>query len=198
MQHRVENYFQTLASLLDSSVATDAEGRTSALGTAFEGLIETLRATHDRGNRIFFIGNGGSAGIASHMANDFSKNGQLRAMALNDASSLTCLGNDLGYDQVFAHQLRLHASSGDLLVAVSSSGRSPNILEAVGAAREQGARVLTLSGFAPDNPLRSMGDVNLYVPSREYGFVEVSHLGLIHSILDLHMGWGERTLDVAV
>ena len=82
-----------------------------------------------------FIGNGGSAGIASHLAIDFSKNGGLRALAFNDPSALTCLGNDLGYENVFAKQIELHGRAGDLLIAISSSGRSPNILNAVEAAR---------------------------------------------------------------
>ena len=71
-----------------------------------------------------FVGNGGSAGIASHLAIDFSKNGGLRSLAFNDASALTCLGNDLGYENVFAKQIDFHARAGDLLIAISSSGRS--------------------------------------------------------------------------
>ena len=85
------------------------------------------------GNKLIFVGNGGSAAItASHMATDYSKNGNIRALALNDSSMLTCLGNDLGYDRVFAKQIELHARAGDLVIAISSSGRSANILNAVG------------------------------------------------------------------
>ena len=92
---------------------------------------------------------------------------------------------------MFAKQLEMHARQGDLLVAISSSGSSENILRAVGTARERGCAVITLSGFSPNNPLRQMGDLNLYVPSGEYGFVEVTHLSLCHAMLDLAMGWGE-------
>ena len=140
---------------------------------------------------MIFIGNGCSAAIASHMAIDYTKNGGIRAMAMNDGSALTCLSNDLGYENVFAKQLEMHARQGDLLVAISSSGSSENILPAVGTARERGCAVITLSGFSPNNPLRQMGDLNLYVPSGEYGFVEVTHLSLCHAMLDLAMGWGE-------
>ena len=73
----------------------------------------------------------GAPEFASHLAIDFSKNGGLRAMAFNDAAALTCLGNDLGYENVFAKQIEFHGRGGDLLMAISSSGRSPNILEAV-------------------------------------------------------------------
>jgi D-sedoheptulose 7-phosphate isomerase len=137
-----------------------------------------------------FVGNGGSAGIASHLAIDFSKNGGLRSLAFNDSSALTCLGNDLGYENVFAKQLEFHARPGDLLIAISSSGRSPNILAAVKTARARNCKVVTFSGFTEENDLRKTGDINFFVRSREYGFVEVSHLALCHAVLDIDMGWG--------
>ena len=99
-------------------------------------MRKTAHAAHDAGSKIIFVGNGGSAGIASHLAIDFSKNGGLRALAFNDPAALTCLGNDLGYENVFAKQLDFHARPGDLLIAISSSGRSPNILGAVKMARD--------------------------------------------------------------
>src|SRR6185436_20185844 len=102
---------------------------------------------------------------------------------------LTCLGNDLGYDQVFARQIQAHARAGDLLIAISSSGNSANILNAVAAARARRADVITLSGFAPDNKLRGRGDLNFWVPNGLYGFVEIAHLAICHAILDLAMGW---------
>jgi D-sedoheptulose 7-phosphate isomerase len=113
-------------------------------------------------------------------------------MAFNDPSALTCLGNDLGYENVFAKQIEFHARAGDLLIAISSSGRSPNILAAVTAARARNCRVVTYSGFTEDNDLRRTGDVNFFVRSREYGFVEVSHLALCHAVLDIDMGWGKQ------
>ena len=99
-------------------------------------MRKAAHEAHNAGNKIIFIGNGGSAGIASHLAIDFSKNGGLRALAFNDPSALTCLGNDLGYENVFAKQLEFHARPGDLLIAISSSGTSPNILSAVKEARD--------------------------------------------------------------
>jgi phosphoheptose isomerase len=99
------------------------------------------------------------------------------------------LGNDLGYDQVFAKQLELHPRSGDLLVAISSSGRSANILNAAVVARSGGGRIVTFSGFTADITLRRAGDVNFYVESSEYGFVEVAHLSLCLAAHDIEMGW---------
>jgi len=187
---RVDDYFGTLAALIRKAEATDAAARPLLLEAAFDEVRQAAHAAHDAGNKIVFIGNGGSAGIASHLAIDFSKNGSLRALAFNDPSALTCLGNDLGYENVFAKQLDFHARPGDLLIAISSSGRSPNILAAVKMARARGCRVVTFSGFDPGNDLRRTGDVNFYVRSHEYGFVEVAHLALCHAVLDLDMGWG--------
>lgn len=189
MTTSVDGYFTTLGAMGPATQATAADGRALPLAEAFAWINAAARDTHAAGNTVMFVGNGGSAGIASHMAVDFSKAGGVRAVTFSDASSLTCLGNDLGYENVFAHPVALHGRAGDLLVAISSSGRSPNILGAVAAARAKGCRVLTLSGFAPDNPLRALGDMNLYVPASAYGFVEVTHLALLHAILDDRQGW---------
>ena len=183
MNDRLRSYFATLAGLIEGAAASDAEGSLLPLAEAFQRVIGLTTA----GGRLLFVGNGGSAGIASHMAIDYSKNGGIPATAFNDGAALTCLGNDYGYEHVFAKQIEFHGRAGDLLIAISSSGRSANILKAVEAARRLGCGVVTLSGFAPDNPLRRSGEVNFYVASHEYGFVEVAHLALIHAWLDLAM-----------
>ena len=139
-----------------------------------------------RGNkqRVFFIGNGGSAAIASHMAADFSKNGGCPALAFNDPAALTCFANDLGYAEVFTNQLKLHARGGDVLFAISSSGQSANIRTAAMWATDKGVYTVTLSGFRHDNPLRQLGSENIYVPSSSYGVVEITHLACLHAVLD--------------
>ena len=185
----VKRYFDTLARLLHGTAVTTHDGTPLTLDQGIDWMRRAAAESHARGNKIMFVGNGGSAGISSHMAIDYSKNGGLRATAFNDPAALTCLGNDLGYEQVFAKQLELHLRPGDLLAAISSSGRSPNILNAVAVARSGGCRIVTLSGFAADNALRRAGDVNFYVASREYGFVEIAHLALCHAVLDIEMGW---------
>jgi D-sedoheptulose 7-phosphate isomerase len=169
---------------------TDRSGRTLTLDHAIDWMRKAAHETHDAGNKIVFVGNGGSSSIASHLAIDFSKNGGMRAQAFNDAAALTCLGNDLGFENVFAKQIDLHARPGDLMVFISSSGKSPNILAAVAVARGRDCRIVTLSGFGEDNDLRRTGDVNFYIRACEYGFVEISHLSLCHAVLDLDMGWG--------
>jgi D-sedoheptulose 7-phosphate isomerase len=189
MPNRTDRYFSALGSMAQRVIATTGDGSPMVLDSALETVVERARATHDGGGTIMFIGNGGSAAIASHMANDYAKNGRLRAVCYNDGAALTCLANDLGYENVFAYPISLHARTGDLLVAISSSGRSASILNGVAAARKAGCSVVAMSGFAPDNPLRHLGDVNLYVPDGEYGFVEITHLALCHAVLDYAMGW---------
>jgi D-sedoheptulose 7-phosphate isomerase len=192
VREQLSRYFATLSHLLNGAVVTNHVAKDMPLAEGCQWLRKAAHEAHDAGNKIIFVGNGGSAGIASHLAIDFSKNGGLRSLAFNDASALTCLGNDLGYENVFAKQLDFHAHAGDLLIAISSSGRSPNILNAVKTARERGCKVVTFSGFTEGNDLRKIGDVNFFVKSHEYGFVEVTHLALCHAVLDIDMGWGQR------
>ena len=193
MQARVEDYFSELARLPEQTLVTDNQDREMAMADLFPIMIERFARHRDGDGKLMFVGNGASASIASHMALDFSKNGKVPALAFNDAASLTALSNDEGYDQVFAKQIEYFAIEGDFLVAISSSGNSANIINAVHAARAKGCGVLTLSGLGADNKLRQMGDYNLFVPSGEYGFVEIVHGGLIHALLDIFMGWSAQS-----
>lgn len=158
----------------------------------YNGVLGYLKMVRDGagpgGARIIFIGNGGSAAIASHMAADWMKNGRMPTMCFNDASALTCISNDLGYENVFSLPLQYHARLGDVLFAISSSGESESVLNAVNWARENRLNVVTLSGFDPQNRLRGKGGVNFYVPSRSYGTVEISHLAILHGLLETVTG----------
>jgi D-sedoheptulose 7-phosphate isomerase len=184
----LQDYFLTLSDLLCGVEVTARDGAGLEFADAATSVMARARATHAAGDKLIFVGNGGSAAIASHMATDYSKNGGVRALALNDSSMLTCLGNDLGYDRVFAKQVELYARKGDLVIAISSSGRSANILNAVDAALAAGCTVVTLSGFTPDNPLRRKGEWNFYLASDRYGFVEIGHLTICHAVLDFLCG----------
>lgn len=152
-----------------------------------DGMNEACRRLRDlriTGHKAILVGNGGSAAIASHHANDFGRNGGLRALAFNDGALITCLANDFGYEEAFAQAISVHGDAGDLLIAISSSGRSANILNAVHEARRRGISTVTFSGFAADNPLVRLGDLNFYVPSSSYGVVETAHLLLLHAFVD--------------
>lgn len=188
MRDRIHGYFNALGNLPLATQVTGRDGAPIALADALEQTARRVRHTHDRGGKLMFIGNGGSASIASHCAIDYAKNGGMRALCFNDGAALTCLANDLGYEQVFAKQVEIHANPGDVLFAISSAGTSPNILNAVAVARRRGCFIITFSGFAPDNPLRPLGDQSYFVGSARYGFVEITHLSLCHAVLDLESG----------
>lgn len=189
MSELVRSYVGHIERLSTATLAADAHGIELGLAKGIERMMGLVKSTHERSNKVMVIGNGGSAAIASHLATDYTKNGGFRTQAFNDGSMLTCLGNDLGYDNVFAKQVAMFAQKGDLLIAISSSGQSQNILKGVAAARDAGCSVVTLSGFKPSNPLRTKGDVNFYVASNQYGFVEIIHLTICHAVLDILMGW---------
>ena len=180
-------YGRHVTEVVSHMEVTDRFGNTMPLVTGTEQLLTKLRETKMRGAKALFIGNGGSAAIASHQAADFWKTGQLRALAFNDPCLLTSVSNDCGYPEVFATPIAMFADPGDLLIAISSSGASENILRGAIASRRKQCFVVTLSGFAPDNPLRTHGDLNFYVPAEEYGLVELSHLMLCHYLLDRFM-----------
>jgi D-sedoheptulose 7-phosphate isomerase len=184
MLNWIKNHFNTLCHLQLNTVVTDKQGATISLDDGFLRYIQCVKSIRPANNKLMVIGNGGSAGIASHMAIDYSKNGRLHAMTFTDASAVTCLSNDYGYEHVFSKQIEYHGRKGDVLIAISSSGRSQNILNAVAAARNIGCQVVTFSGFEAKNPLSLQGDINFYVASQEYGFVEVAHLSLGHAMLD--------------
>jgi len=181
------DYLASLLTGLDAVIATGSGGDRIDTQQAFDDWVRLTREGHDQDRGLFFIGNGGSAMIASHMAVDACKNGELRALALNDPAFLTAIGNDIAFEEVFALPLRRLARRGDLLITISTSGNSPDIVSAIGAARDLGMRVVTLSGRAADNRSRAMGDLNFYVPVQRYGWVESAHQVLIHYWFDQYL-----------
>ncbi len=179
--------FNNLNNAFSLIEVTDDNNITISLDDAFNSLIMKMRECNKRGNKLCIVGNGGSAAIASHMAIDYTKNGGIRAIAFNDASLLTCLSNDFSYAKIFDAALDCYGDTGDILVAISSSGNSENILGAATKSNQIGMEIITLSGFEEDNPLRQMGDLNFYVPTKkgEYGIAEIMHLAILHTILDM-------------
>lgn len=148
-------------------------------------LFETFLKHKKQKSKLFFVGNGGSAAIASHMTADFMKNGGMNTYSLYNCAVTTCMGNDYGYEYIFSRQLDYLLGVGDLLVAISSSGNSLNILNAVKTAKEKNATIITFTGFEANNKVRQMGDVNVYVPCKKYGIVESVHNLMLQQIVDL-------------
>jgi len=186
------DYRHALVTGLEAMAATDRQGQAVAAGEAFGRWVALTREIHEAGRALYLVGNGASAMIASHMAADACKNGGLRAMAFNDPALLTAIGNDVAFDQLFALPLRRLAHPGDLLISISSSGNSPNVVRALEAAREMGLHTVTLSGKRADNRSRVLGDLNFYVPLQRYGWVESAHQLIIHYWFDQYLNrYGE-------
>jgi D-sedoheptulose 7-phosphate isomerase len=184
MERKTNNYYEDLKALMGTISITDEYGKEIFFYDGINSAIQIILKQTSSGNKIIFIGNGASAAISSHMATDFWKNGSIRAQAFNDTSLITCISNDFGYEYVFEKPIEMFADTGDILIAISSAGKSGNILRGVKAAREKQCQIITLSGFDLNNPLRSLGHLNFYVPSHSYGLVEIVHHSICHCILD--------------
>lgn len=183
--HDILRYIRDLSRLLLGVEVTQADGKSVDFVQGIDAALKRIAVLKGTSRKLIFIGNGGSAAIASHQALDFWRSCGVPAIAFNDPIHLTCVSNDFGYEHVFSKPTEIFANAGDTLIAISSSGKSKNILRGVEAARRRGCGVVTFSGFEPTNPLRAVGDLNFYVPSKSYGHVELSHLTLIHAMADV-------------
>ena len=155
-----------------------------------EGLIEIRNiwsAAAAAGNKILFAGNGGSSAIASHCAVDLTKAAGLRSMTFNEVDLITCFANDYGYSEWLVKAVEAYGDEGDVIVLISSSGRSPNILRAAEGSKAMGLSVITLSGFDSENPLREAGDINLWVDSQSYNVVEMTHHIWLVAAIDMEI-----------
>jgi len=179
-------YLEAVGQALQESEWT-IKGKAVEPDVGFAKLAECLKRRQEDSpvpqSKIMFVGNGGSAAIAEHMATDYTKAGRMRAQAFNSGSLLTCLANDYSFEEVFSRAVKMYADENDILVVISSSGRSRNVLRAAEAGQER-CCVVTLSGFHQDNPLRQLGYYNIYVPSLRYGTVEIAHYMILHALLD--------------
>lgn len=189
-----QKYLQAMSAALQQTEATLEKEKTD-LESALARAVELLKAVQSSGGTQFLFGNGASAAFAEHMALDWTKNGGVRSQYPSSSVLLTALANDISFQDSFATYLNRFANPGDLVVTISSSGNSENIIRAITAARQMECKVITLSGLKPDNASRRLGDVNFYVPARTYGIVECAHQVLLHMLIDSFMGieeW-ERT-----
>ena len=183
-QQTVMDYFHKLSELMRTLEVTDGRRTPLGLNEGAERAVQLVLATGENRQKAMLIGNGGSSAIVSHVQNDLCKAVGVQALVFTEPPLLTALANDDGYGSVFEGPIKLWAEPGDLLMAVSSSGESENILRGARASIDRGCHVITLTGFNPKNPLRQMGDLNFYVPSDVYGYVETTHAALTHFITD--------------
>jgi len=179
-----KTYIESVATALRYVEITNKDGGHISPDDALSNWCSLTSDIKQKKKNIFFIGNGASAMMASHMAADANKNGGVKSVAFNDSALLTTISNDICYEESFAFPLERFSESSDMLVAISSSGNSPNIIKAIEFACRINLTVITLSGLSPDNNSRSMGDINYYVPADTYGIVESAHQIILHCWLD--------------
>jgi len=182
-------WIETLRRVTAGTLVTGTE-RDPIIISLDQGVLKLTHRINERLGRVILFGNGGSLAIASHIATDFALAGW-PSIALTDAVAITSHTNDFGPAANFTKQLELlKIGYDDILIALSCSGKSANIIDAVKFARAAGNYVVTLSGFEPDNPLRRLGSLNFYVPAHEYGFVQLAHESILHAACDIENGWG--------
>jgi D-sedoheptulose 7-phosphate isomerase len=181
------NYFNSISQGLADSIYYFDRKRI-APGFFFQNIKDTLTKLREAGNKIFFFGNGASAAFASHMALDFSKNGKILSRALSDSAMLTALSNDCSYETAMVEFLEIErATKEDLVVTISSSGNSPNVVNVLNYCKEKGITSLALSGLKHDNKSVEFAKFSIYVPMKTYGMVECIHQIFLHLILDESM-----------
>ena len=147
-------------------------------------------------NKSIIVGNGGSAAIASHFSVDLTKNTGIRCVNFNESDLITCFANDYGYEHWVEKAVEFYGSEGDIFIGISSSGSSENILNGCRAAREKNfKKVITLSGMRADNPLRKLGDINLWADSKAYNHIENIHQFWLLAIVDMIIGKAEYSAN---
>jgi D-sedoheptulose 7-phosphate isomerase len=141
----------------------------------FKKFIDHIKNIKKKNNKIIFVGNGGSAAMASHVSVDFTKVCKIRSINFNEADLITCYANDYGYENWVKEALKSYASKNDLIVLFSSSGTSKNMLTAAKYCNQNKLNLVTFTGFNKKNPLGKLSKINFWVNSKEYNIIEMTH-----------------------
>jgi D-sedoheptulose 7-phosphate isomerase len=186
LQNYLNNYKKEFLRIVNCAVFTINDDEVNINKWFFE-IIKMLKKLKENKNCISFIGNGASCSMASHFAADFTKNAGITSYSNNEGALLTCFSNDFSFESVYKEILKRHMRNYDCLIAISSSGESKNILNAVEYIKEtnKDSIIITISGFNKKNSLRKKGNYNLHLDSMDYGLVESVHAYYIHMLLDL-------------
>ena len=147
-------------------------------------IVKILKKIKKDKKKVILVGNGGSAAMASHVSVDLTKMCKIRAVNFNEADLLTCFSNDYGYENWVQKALSFYADKGDLLICISSSGESKNIINGAKFAKKIGCKVITLTGFDKQNKVRKIGHINLWLDSKNYNLIEMTHHTWLLSIVD--------------
>ena len=169
-----QNYTKDISNLL-SSVETDL----------IRDTVKIIEEKNNSGGTIYIAGNGGSSSIASHVSVDFSKVARVQSKTFNNSNIITCFANDYGYENWIKEAMRAYCNANDLLILISSSGKSLNIINAAKFCQEINLDLITLSGFNKDNELSKLGKINFHVNSKNYNYIEMTHHIILVSIVDI-------------
>lgn len=150
-----------------------------------DALTKIFKNIKNKKSKIIIVGNGGSASIASHVSTDLSKVCKVRSLNFNEGNFLTCLSNDFGYENWVVEALKMHSDKTDLIILISSSGTSPNIINAAKYLKKNKIKLVTLNGFDKKKPpLKKFGDLNFSIDSSNYNMIENIHQFILLSALD--------------
>jgi D-sedoheptulose 7-phosphate isomerase len=178
------NHVKELNSIMNDLSVSKNDGAETSIDNAFLIWKKSTLLIREGKKTIFLIGNGASASMASHVAADLAKNARVRTEVFSDLSLITAIANDMGFENAFVEPLRRRMCAGDMLVAISSSGQSCNVILAAEEAQRKGGFIVTLSAMETNNKLRSMGMLNFYIPAATYGMAETGHAVILHYWVD--------------
>ena len=150
-----------------------------------EQTIQTIKKTIKKNGKVYVIGNGGSASIASHVSVDFAKVAGVPSSTFNNANLITCFANDYGYENWVTEAIKAYTNKNDMFILISSSGTSRNIVNAAKYCKKKSMNLVTLSGFKKNNPLSKLGKINFHIDSNQYNFIEMSHHIILVYLVDV-------------
>ena len=147
--------------------------------------VQMIKKTIENNNKIYIVGNGGSSSIASHVSVDFAKVAKVPSSTFNNANLITCFANDFSYENWVTEAIKAYCNNKDLLILISSSGTSKNIVNAADHCKLNKINLITFSGFSKDNALSKLGNINFYINSNNYNYIEMSHQIILVSLVDI-------------
>ena len=150
-----------------------------------EQSVQLIQKSINNKSKVYIVGNGGSASIASHVSVDFTKVARVPSFTFNNSNLITCFANDYGYENWVVEAVKAYTNTNDLIILISSSGTSKNIVNAAQYCKDNNIDLITLSGFNKDNPLSTLGNVNFHIESTEYNYIEMSHHIILLALVDI-------------
>ena len=172
--NKFEKYISSITSIL-TNVSENNINKT----------IKLINKTKKNNGKVYIVGNGGSASIASHVSVDFAKVAKVPSATFNNSNLITCFANDYGYENWVTQAIKAYMNKNDMIILISSSGTSKNIVNAAKYCKKNSIKLVTLSGFKKNNPLSKLGIINFYINSNQYNFIEMSHHIILVYLVDI-------------